>query len=226
MLTLTTIMKLFTSREFIILTGANALSGCTLVYAKATTPSLILNTFPMTKKPDIGWIRLAGTFLTICAGIIAGYCVDKFKKFKEISNLASVGMISSAVAIYLGHSFKSFATLIVFYPMASSFRVCSVIVLIEFLSEVTYPCDKVVLISSYSFIEEVSTFGFSCAIRATLEKSNATTAILWPIGASLLQLCLVSITKPDYKRMSVQEMKVNKNIYDENINLLDSLVKH
>nr|XP_039259430.1 feline leukemia virus subgroup C receptor-related protein 2-like [Styela clava] len=215
-LSITNILMLFKNFDFLLLAGANTLNGCVMILVETLASSMILNTFPNKNDTDVVLITALSSIFSMIAALLTGLFLDKYKQFKGMTQKASLLATLSAGGIGLGHLFRSYTTLTIFYPVASAFHMGSCVSLVEILTEITYPCNKIALISTYYFVSEIVTFGFSFAIRRTMKTHGPNVAILWAIFSGIVQYCLIGCVKPNYRRLSADENdEIKKNLDDE-----------
>nr|XP_039248005.1 uncharacterized protein LOC120325896 [Styela clava] len=173
------------------------------VFAIVLISSSLKKTFPDVPESLTGTIRIAGNMLAVFFSVAAGPLVDRFGRYKLFSALPIAGLIPSCISILLAHHFKSLKALIFLYPLTMGLRGFSEVTLVEYLTEVTYPAEKVTLMCAHYIPVLVFQSIFIMVERVLMETFNETIAILVPLTASVVSLPMLMAVTSVYHRSNV-----------------------
>lgn len=111
------------------------------------------------------------------------------------------------MGIFLGHLYRNLVTLYITYPLALCMDYISFTATVEFLAEVTYPIDKVILTSLFNTFFSVGIFIFMSIERLVMQSTSESYAVLLVAAFLCLSLFSILFARPLYKRNEVEEAK-------------------
>lgn len=116
-----------------------------------------------------------------------------------------MAIILSLIAVYFGHLFKNLPLVLVSYVALFVSANSTFISMAEYLVEVTYPHNKIIVSGICYASLNVGVFIFTQFQRWVQQRSDAAWAVFSAIPFCLLGLILLALTKPEYKRTLVDE---------------------
>ncbi|XP_077967729.1 choline/ethanolamine transporter FLVCR2-like [Styela clava] len=189
--------------NFVLITIIVSLDTSYFAMTKVLVTSLLMKTFPDVPETLPGTIRIVGNMLAVFFSVAAGPLMDRFGRYKLFSALPIAGLIPSCISILLAHHYKCLKALTFLYPLTMGLRGFSEVTLVEYLTEVTYPAEKVTLMCAHYIPMLVFQSIFIMVERVLMESINETIAIMVPLTASVVSLPMLMAVTSVYHRSNV-----------------------
>nr|XP_039249154.1 uncharacterized protein LOC120326867 [Styela clava] len=189
--------------NFVLITIVFSLDSSYFAMTKILITSLMMKTFPDIPESLPGIIRIVGNILAVFFSLAAGPLLDRLGRYKLFCALPIAGLIPSCISILLAHHYKCLTALIFLYPLTMGLRGFSEVTLVEYLTEVTYPAEKITLMCAHYIPSLVFQSIFIVVERVLMETYDETIAILVPLTASVISLPMLMAVTSIYRRSDV-----------------------
>ncbi|XP_077968363.1 choline/ethanolamine transporter FLVCR2-like [Styela clava] len=186
--------------NFVLITIIVSLDTSYFAMTKVLITSLLMKTFPDIPESLPGTIRIVGNILAVFFSLAAGLLIDRFGRYKLFSSLPIAGLISSCISILFAHHYKCLKALTFLYPLTMGLRGFSEVTLVEYLTEVTYPAEKVTLMCAHYIPMLIFQSIFIAVERVLMETFNETIAIFVPLTVSVVSLPMLMAVTSVYHR--------------------------
>ncbi|XP_039261146.2 choline/ethanolamine transporter FLVCR2-like [Styela clava] len=200
---LTVVRDLCLNSDFAIITVIRGFQFSVFGLTIILVSSMLLRTFPDLSDQFGGNVRTMGTILASILSILVGRYLDKYGHYKGMCIAVLTGIFVSSVSVYFGHLFKEIYTVAIFYIVVTGIRGTTAVCLGEYLLEVTYPTNNVVVMALYNIPSQLVTVIMVSLERFLMERYNETSAVFVPIIANGLSVLLLACTTSNYRRSKI-----------------------